>query len=253
MKECGEQLDLFDNSPGEQLSREDGRPPEPPSAPPKLEESWLQVLGEEFDKPYMKTLKEFLIEEKKKSTVYPAGKNMFNAFWYTPFTDVRVVILGQDPYHGEKQAHGLCFSVPMGVHIPPSLNNIFRELGNDLSIPVSRHGCLESWARQGVFLLNTVLSVRAGQAHSHAGKGWEIFTDTVIAKLNSLRENLVFVLWGRPAQSKIRLIDPGKHCILTAPHPSPLSAHSGFFGCGHFSKVNDYLTQTGQESINWEI
>jgi uracil-DNA glycosylase len=218
---------------------------------PELEPSWLNILSGEFDKPYMNNLRKFLVDEKKHYTVYPEGKNMFNAFRFTPFDEVKVVILGQDPYHGPNQAHGLCFSVQRGVPPPPSLVNIFKELNSDLSVPFPQHGCLTSWAKQGVFLLNTVLSVRAGSAHSHAGKGWEIYTDRVISELSKRRENLVFILWGRPAQSKIPSIDANKHLILKSPHPSPLSANNGFWGCRHFSKVNDYLERTGQNPVDW--
>lgn len=221
---------------------------------PKLEASWLAVLAEEFDKPHMKGLRGFLLEEAEKNNIiYPATKDVFNAFWKTPFDKVKVVILGQDPYHGANQAHGLCFSVQRGVDKPPSLNNIFLELHQSLNVPIATHGCLDAWAEQGVFLLNTVLTVRADQPNSHAGKGWEIFTDKVIEVLNSKREGLVFLLWGAPARKKAFMIDKNKHLTLEAPHPSPLSAHRGFLGCGHFVKTNEYLQNRGESPIDWGI
>lgn len=220
---------------------------------PKLEPSWLEQLHQEFEKDYMLNLKQFLSLEKSKFTVYPAGKEIFNAFWYTPLQEVKVVILGQDPYHGPRQAHGLCFSVQEGVQAPPSLVNIFQELKNDIQFEIPKHGCLTGWAKQGVFLLNTVLSVRAHQAHSHAGRGWESFTDKVIEVLNQKREKLVFLLWGSHAQKKGAIIDHEKHLVLKAPHPSPLSAHRGFLGCQHFSKANHYLEQNGKTPIEWQL
>jgi uracil-DNA glycosylase len=225
----------------------------PPRPPPKLEPSWLAVVGDEFDQPYMAQLRAFLVAEKQQYTVYPKGGDMFNAFHYTPFDQVRVVVLGQDPYHGPNQAHGLCFSVQHGIPPPPSLMNIFQELHSDLQLPPPAHGCLTRWAEQGVFLLNTCLSVRAGQAHSHSGKGWETFTDRVISELGRCRQDLVFMLWGRPAQAKMSLIDPSRHLVLTAPHPSPLSAHRGFFGCRHFSRANQHLEKLGQPPIDWRL
>jgi uracil-DNA glycosylase len=224
-----------------------------PARPPRMEPSWLEVLEAEFAKPYMAELREFLLREKGEHTIYPPGKDIFNAFWYTPFDQVRVVILGQDPYHGPNQAHGLCFSVMPPVPPPPSLVNIFRELHNDLHIPMPTHGCLTKWAQQGVFLLNTCLTVRAHQAHSHRNQGWEQFTDCVIAQLNAKRENLVFLLWGSPAQKKLNMIDPRRHKVLTAPHPSPLSAHRGFFGCRHFSATNAHLERLGLPPIDWNL
>jgi uracil-DNA glycosylase len=220
----------------------------------KLDPSWLQVLGAEFDKPYMVELKAFLQAEKKAGKIiYPAGENWFNALNSTPFDRVKVIILGQDPYHGPGQAHGLCFSVLPGVPAPPSLVNIFKELGTDLDIPISRHGYLQHWAEQGVLLLNAVLTVQQANANSHQGRGWEMFTDSCIEHLNRERENLVFLLWGSYAQKKGALIDRNKHLVLTAPHPSPLSAHRGFLGCKHFSKANQYLQQHGKTPIDWAL
>ena len=229
--------------------------PEAPKPPrtPHMEPSWLKVLEAEFAKPYMADLREFLVQEKSQHTVYPPGKDIFNAFWYTPFDQVRVVILGQDPYHGPNQAHGLCFSVMPPVPPPPSLLNIFRELHNDLQMPLPSHGCLTKWAQQGVFLLNTCLTVRARQANSHRKQGWEQFTDCVITQLNAQRENVVFLLWGSPAQKKMEMIDPRRHKVLTAPHPSPLSAHRGFFGCRHFSATNAHLERIGAPPIDWSL
>ena len=220
---------------------------------PNIEPSWFEVIGDEFQKPYMNALRNFLREEMKQHTVYPPSNEIFNAFWHTPFHDVKVIILGQDPYHGPNQAHGLCFSVKKGVEPPPSLINIFKELHSDLNIPTPNHGCLTDWAKQGVFLLNTSLTVRANESQSHANKGWETFTDNVIQKLNHLRSFLVFILWGKPAQAKISMIDSNRHLILTAAHPSPLSAHRGFFGSRPFSQTNDYLIQTGQSPIHWSL
>jgi uracil-DNA glycosylase len=220
----------------------------------KLHPSWLQVVGEEFEKPYMAALKAFLVAEKKAGKViYPAGENWFNALNSTPFDQVRVVIIGQDPYHGPGQAHGLCFSVLPGVQTPPSLVNMFNELKADLNIPVSRHGYLQHWADQGVLLLNSVLTVERGRAGSHQGRGWETFTDSCIAHLNREREGLVFLLWGSYALKKGQLIDRKRHLVLEAPHPSPLSAHRGFFGCRHFSKANQYLEQHGKAPIDWAL
>jgi len=220
---------------------------------PKIEESWLKVLASEFEQPYFAELKAFLLEEKRHYVVYPRGSLIFNAFAHTPFYSVKVVILGQDPYHGEGQAHGLCFSVPDGVKPPPSLVNMYKEIQNDLEISPSSSGNLEYWADQGVFLLNATLTVRAATAGSHQNKGWEQFTDKVIKNLSAGRENLVFMLWGNYARAKKTLIDKNKHLILEAAHPSPLSAYNGFFGCKHFSKANDYLRQHGIEPIDWKI
>jgi uracil-DNA glycosylase len=220
----------------------------------KLDTSWLEVLGEQFEQPYMLALKEFLRAEKRAGkTIYPTSANWFNAFNATPFDRVKVVILGQDPYHGPGQAHGLCFSVLPGVRFPPSLLNIFKEIHRDLGLPMPEHGCLQQWAEQGVLLLNATLSVEQGHAGSHQGKGWEQFTDHVIRQLNARRQGLVFLLWGSYAQNKGQFIDRNKHQVLTAPHPSPLSAHRGFLGCGHFSRVNEYLRQRGESAINWQL
>lgn len=220
---------------------------------PQIEESWKEALAEEFSKPYFSELKNFLLQEKKRHVVYPPGANIFAAFNHTPFHKVKVVILGQDPYHGPGQAHGLCFSVPKGVVPPPSLVNIFKELRNDLHLAVPNHGNLEKWASQGVLLMNATLTVRANQAGSHQKKGWELFTDKAIEKLSEQRSHLVFFLWGNYAQQKISLIDTQKHLVLKSVHPSPLSASRGFFGCGHFSKTNDYLTRHQLEPIDWDL
>ena len=218
---------------------------------PKIEESWKKVLFEEFQKPYFETLKTFLVEEKKHHTIYPRGENIFAAFEHTPFENVEVVILGQDPYHGVGQAHGLSFSVQDGVPHPPSLQNIFKELKDDLGCTIPKNGNLTSWAKQGVFLLNTVLTVRASEANSHRNQGWENFTDAVIKLLSAQKEHVVFILWGSPAGAKASLIDGKKHLILRAPHPSPLSSYRGFFGSKPFSKSNEYLSSKGKKPINW--
>ena len=218
---------------------------------PQIEESWKKVLMEEFNKPYFVQLKNFLVEEKKRYVIYPPGPLIFNAFNQTPFDKVKVVILGQDPYHGAGQAHGLCFSVPDGVQPPPSLQNIFKEINSDVGTPVPQSGNLTRWAKQGVFLLNAILTVRAHSPKSHQGKGWEIFTDAVIKKISDEKNGVVFMLWGRDARNKTTLIDRNKHLILEAPHPSPYSADYGFFGCRHFSKANKYLIQQGKEAIEW--
>jgi uracil-DNA glycosylase len=218
---------------------------------PQIEESWKKVLLDEFSKPYFSQLKTFLIEEKKRYTIYPPGALIFNAFNHTPFDKVKVVLLGQDPYHGRGQAHGLCFSVPDGVQPPPSLINIFKEINSDTGTPVPQSGNLERWADQGVLLLNAILTVRAGQASSHREHGWEQFTDTVIRKVSEQKSGVIFLLWGKFARSKKNLIDGNKHLILEAPHPSPYSADYGFFGCKHFSKTNNFLTQQGKEPIVW--
>jgi len=220
---------------------------------PQIEASWKEVLSDEFNADYFSSLKEFLVEEKKKYTLYPPGSKIFNAFDHTPVDKVRVVILGQDPYHGAGQAHGLCFSVPKGIAQPPSLVNIFKELHTDLGIPIPNHGNLEHWTGQGVLLLNATLTVRANQAGSHQGKGWEQFTDAVIRKISDTRSGVVFILWGRYAQAKETLIDTQKHYILKAAHPSPFSAYNGFFGCRHFSKTNELLQKQGLPAIDWKI
>jgi len=220
----------------------------------KLEKSWLDHLQPEFDKPYMQTLKQFLLSEKQAGkTIYPPGPEIFTALNSTAFDDVKVVILGQDPYHGPGQAHGLSFSVAPGVPIPPSLRNMYKELEQDLGIPFARHGSLLKWANQGVLLLNAVLTVQKATAGAHQGRGWEQFTDAAIAALNEKRENIVFLLWGAYAQKKGSFIDQNRHLILRTVHPSPLSAHRGFMGCCHFSKTNDYLQSTHQSPIDWTV
>jgi len=219
----------------------------------EIHESWKKILSEEFKSPYFKTLKEFMEEEEKLHRVYPPVANIFHAFNQTSFEKVKLVILGQDPYHGTGQAHGLSFSVPFGIKPPPSLVNIFKEIQSDLGLPIPNHGNLEYWANQGVLLLNATLTVRANQAGSHQNKGWEIFTDTIIKKLSDEKENLVFLLWGKFAQNKAELIDPDKHFVLKAPHPSPFSARTGFFGCKHFSLANNHLEESGLKEIDWRI
>ena len=220
---------------------------------PKIEDSWKKLLWNEFQKPYFTALKEFLIKEKKSHTIYPKGENIFNAFNKTPFDAVKVVILGQDPYHGPNQAHGLSFSVMDGVAYPRSLQNIFKELKEDIGCNIPKSGNLSSWAKEGVFLLNTVLTVRASEANSHRGQGWENFTDAVISLLSEKKEHLVFILWGSPAGAKASLIDQKKHLILKAPHPSPLSSYRGFFGSKPFSKTNEYLISKGKTPILWSL
>ena len=220
---------------------------------PQIEESWKKILNDEFNSQNFIELKEFLIEEKNKYKIYPPGRLIFNAFNKTPFENVKVVLLGQDPYHGKGQAHGLCFSVPKGISLPPSLVNIFKELTTDLDIPFPAHGNLGKWAEQGVFLLNATLTVRASQPGSHQNKGWEIFTDTVIKKISEKRAGIIFLLWGKYAQAKEVLIDKNKHYILKAAHPSPYSADFGFFGCKHFSKTNNILSRHGLLAIDWSI
>jgi len=220
----------------------------------QLEESWKVLLQPEFERDYMRQLRAFLLQEKQAGKqVYPAGRDMFNALNSTPFDSVRVVILGQDPYHGPGQAHGLCFSVQPGIEIPPSLRNIYKELASDLGIAPARHGCLQSWASQGVLLLNAVLTVEAGRAASHQGRGWEQFTDRIIALLNERRQHLVFMLWGSHAQRKGQFIDRSRHLVLESPHPSPLSASRGFLGNRHFSRANQYLLAHGREAVDWRI
>lgn len=215
--------------------------------------SWDEVLAEEFKKPYYLALREFLKREYATQTIYPNMYDIFNSLKYTAYEDVKAVIIGQDPYHGPGQAHGLCFSVKAGVMPPPSLQNIFKELQNDLGITPPNNGELTDWAKQGVLLLNAVLTVRAGQANSHKGKGWEFLTDEIIRKLNERDKPIAFILWGRNAKEKQGLITNPRHLILTAAHPSPLSAYNGFFGCRHFSKVNDFLAKTGQTPIDWTV
>lgn len=220
----------------------------------KIESSWKQQLKDEFNKPYMQTLKQFLVNEKQANKiVFPKGSEIFNAFKLTPFDQVKVVILGQDPYHGPNQAHGLCFSVKPGIAIPPSLKNIYKELNQDLGIKPVKHGFLEFWAKQGILLLNSVLTVENGRPASHQGKGWEQFTDQVIAKLNARKKPVIFVLWGSYAQRKGQFIDRSRHHVLQSPHPSPLSASRGFFGNKHFSTINKILASEGMEPINWQL
>ena len=217
---------------------------------------WEDLLPGEFQKPYMMDLQDFLHREiSRGKTLYPAPGDYFNSFNSTPFDIVKVVILGQDPYHGPEQAHGLCFSVPHGVRTPPSLANIFKEIQSDLSLCPGdfKHGNLQAWAGQGVLLLNSVLTVEAGRAASHRNKGWERFTDRAILELNERKDHVVFVLWGAYAQGRGKNIDQSRHLVLTAPHPSPLSAHRGFLGCRHFSQANAYLTQKGLDQIDWRL
>lgn len=224
-----------------------------PSESVQIEPGWKAVLHDEFAKPYFTELKNFLKQEKQAGKIiFPPGKLIFNAFELTPFDQVKVVILGQDPYHGPGQAHGLSFSVPAGIVAPPSLKNIYKELHTDLGLEVPTHGNLESWAKQGVLLLNSMLTVRAREAGSHRKKGWENFTDAVIDVLNKEKEGIIFLLWGRYAQDKGALIDRSKHLVLQAPHPSPL-ARGGFFGSRHFSQTNAYLTSKGKPAINWQV
>jgi uracil-DNA glycosylase len=224
----------------------------------KLHESWLEPLGPQFEQPYMQSLREFLLAEKAAGQrIFPKGSEWFRAMDLTPLGAVRVVILGQDPYHGAGQAHGLCFSVKPGTPAPPSLVNIYKEMQADLGIPPARHGFLEHWAKQGVLLLNSVLTVRMGQAASHRERGWERFTDAAIAAVNKQESPVVFLLWGSYAQKKAAQIDSidkgGRHLVLKAPHPSPLSAHSGYFGCRHFSKANAFLESRGLAPIDWAL
>ena len=222
------------------------------SKPGALNGTWANLLADQFEQPYMQNLRAFLAAEKQQGKVlFPPGSDIFNALNHTDFENVKVVIIGQDPYHGPHQAHGFCFSVQAGVAIPPSLRNIYQELNQDIGMPIPAHGDLTSWADQGVLLLNAVLTVEAAKAGAHQGKGWELFTDRVIELLNAQSEHIVFLLWGSYAQKKGRLIDRQKHCVLEGPHPSPLSAYRGFFGCQHFSKANQYLRQFGRPEIDW--
>ncbi len=220
----------------------------------QLEDSWKSRLEPEFQQSYMSELREFLLSRKRAGVViYPPGNKIFNALNSTAFEQVKVVILGQDPYHGPGQAHGLCFSVRLGVPTPPSLINIFKELESDLGVSTPDHGNLQSWASQGVLLLNSVLTVERGNAGAHQGKGWEQFTDHIVRLLNAGRDGLVFMLWGSYALKKGAVIDRERHCVLIAPHPSPLSAHRGFFGCRHFSKANEYFQQQDLEQLDWTL
>lgn len=226
--------------------------------PFELEPSWNSALNEEWQKPYLFQLASFVEKERKgQIPIYPPKELVFNAFQMTPFEKVKVVIMGQDPYHGPGQAHGLSFSVPKGVQPPPSLQNIFKEINADLNIPSPSHGCLLSWASQGVLLLNAILTVRQSEPLSHQGKGWEQFTDAVISALSKRKKGLVFALWGKSAQEKCRHVPAfeqnKQHLVLVAPHPSPFSAHSGFFGCRHFSKINDFLIKQGETPVDWQM
>jgi len=218
---------------------------------PTIHESWKEILSSEFEHSYMGELKDFLVEEKKHYTIFPQANHIFNSFNSTPFGDVKVVILGQDPYHGAGQAHGLAFSVQHGVKLPPSLHNIFKELVDDIGCEFPKSGDLSHWAHEGVLLLNTLLTVRKSEPFSHKDRGWERFTDQVIRLVSNQRENIVFILWGAPAQKKGSLIDESKHLILRAPHPSPLSSYRGFFGSKPFSQTNHYLVSKGIKSIDW--
>lgn len=218
-----------------------------------IDNDWLEAIGDEFNKQYYKDLYLFVKEEYSKYVVYPAADDIFNAFHFTPLKTVKVVILGQDPYHNKGQAHGLCFSVKPEVAVPPSLENIYKELQDDLGCFIPNNGYLKKWAQQGVLMLNTVLTVRAHRANSHQGKGWEQFTDAVIHAVNEQDRPIVFLLWGRPAQQKKAMLTNPKHLVLEAAHPSPYSAQRGFFGCRHFSKTNDFLIQNKAEPIDWQI
>lgn len=219
-----------------------------------IENDWLPAVRGEFGKPYYKKLYEFVKEEYSRTTVYPPADDIFNALHLTPLGEVKVLILGQDPYHNEHQAHGLSFSVlPDQKDLPPSLQNIYKELHDDIGCTIPNHGYLEKWAKQGVLLLNTVLTVRAHQANSHQGKGWEQFTDAIISAVNAQDRPIVYMLWGRPAQSKIPMLTNPKHLILKAPHPSPLSAYRGFFGCKHFSQANAFLEEHGVKGVDWQL
>lgn len=218
-----------------------------------INNDWLEALRGEFKKPYYKSLFERVKSEYSSRQIFPPADDIFNAFHLTPLSQVKVVILGQDPYHNVGQAHGLCFSVRKGVDVPPSLVNIYKELHDDLGCEIPNHGCLTKWAKQGVLMLNTVLTVRAHEANSHRGIGWEEFTDAAIGALNSQDRPIVFILWGSPAQKKARMLNNPNHLILKAPHPSPLSAYRGFFGSKHFSQANDFLKEHGLEPIDWQI
>ncbi len=221
---------------------------------PKISNDWSNALGDEFEKPYYKDLRNFLFQEYQQNTIYPPADDIFNAFHFTPLEKVKVLLLGQDPYHNENQAHGLSFSVQLSQKkLPPSLINIYKELQSDLGCYLPDNGYLKSWADQGVLMLNTVLTVKAHQANSHQKKGWESFTDRVIYEVNRLDRPIVYFLWGKPAQNKKSMLTNSKHLVLESPHPSPLSAHRGFFGCKHFSKANEFLHAHGVEKIDWQI
>lgn len=231
------------------MSPTEGTPPRPPPLP----ESWMRVVGTEFEAPYMEELRTFLREEKRQAEVYPPNADLFSAFWHTPFPAVRVVILGQDPYHGPGQAHGLSFSVRRGVRVPPSLQNIHEELEADLGFPPPDHGELTAWAERGVLLLNNCLTVRARTPNSHKGRGWERFTDRVVERLAAEREGLAFVLWGAAAAQKASTVDLSRHFVLRSAHPSPYSAANGFFGSRPFSRVNDWFQQRGEPPVDWRL
>ncbi len=216
-----------------------------------ITKSWFKLLEDEFKKDYFLTLQNFLKEEYNNKTIYPSSENIFNALNFTSFENVKVVILGQDPYHQPNQAHGLCFSVLEGVNLPPSLNNIFKEIETELEIKCERMGNLSRWAKQGILLLNTVLTVEASKPNSHFGKGWEVFTKKIVQILNERSRPIIFVLWGANAKSFETMIDASRHIVLKCAHPSPLSAYNGFFGCGHFKKINELLTQWGEKPIDW--
>ncbi len=232
------------------MEREDSRAAK---AAANVKTDWNPILRREFDKPYWDTLQGFVSAERSQATVYPPADRVFAALHLTPYAATRVMILGQDPYHGPNQAHGLCFSVQSDVRVPPSLANIHKELSSDLDLPIPDHGNLEPWARQGVLLLNATLTVRAGQAASHQGKGWETFTDEVISAVSAKPDHVVFILWGAYARKKKSLIDPSRHTIIESPHPSPLSAHTGFFGAKPFSRSNQALVAHGQPAIDWRL
>lgn len=220
---------------------------------PPLPTSWLTVLADEFNKPYFSKLQVFLAEERSSNTIYPADEEVFTAFDLTPYDKVNVLLLGQDPYHDDNQAHGLCFSVTVGIKAPPSLQNIFKELQDDVGFNIPNHGDLTSWAKQGILMLNTVLTVKAHAPNSHKNKGWETFTDAVIKQVNLKHDPVVFVLWGESAKKKIKLINTNKHKVIESAHPSPLSARNGFFGSKPFSAINDALRSLGKPEIDWEL
>ncbi len=221
---------------------------------PKITNDWIDLIADEFEKPYYLELREFLIKEYREKTIYPVADDIFNAFHYTPVSKVKVLLLGQDPYHNVNQAHGLCFSVKTSQkQLPPSLVNIYKELQSDLACYIPNNGYLKAWAEQGVLLLNTVLTVKAHEANSHQNKGWEIFTNRIISEVNKIDRPIVYFLWGKPAQAKKSMLNNNKHLVLQCPHPSPLSAHRGFFGSKHFSKANEFLKLNGIEPIDWQI
>lgn len=255
-KKPAEARSLFDDEPAPEPAAPDELPPLPPGVPglpADLHPSWLAALNPETRKPYWAELAKFVTEERKQHTVFPPAADVFNAFRYTPLDSVKVLLLGQDPYHGPGQAHGLCFSVRPGVALPPSLRNIYTELNSDLGLPPVKHGYLADWAKRGVLMLNACMTVRKGAANSHANKGWEQFTDAAIRAVNAQERRVVFLLWGAYAQKKIPLIDQKKHVVLKSAHPSPFSADNGFFGSKPFSKINAALEENGQEPIDWRL